>query len=67
MVFGKFGPKNQNCSFESKFCIKTLFNMENSVVTHTLSALHQKYPFWGGLLQTMKIVTSSCNFVFRLL
>ena len=64
---GKFGPKNQNWQFKLKFVILTNSNMQNSLVVFTFSVLDRKHCFWENLVQKIKIVSLSLNFVSRLI
>ena len=64
---GKFGPKNQNYQFKLKFGTDTNSNMQNSMVMFTFSVFDQKYPFWGNLVQKVKIISWSWNLVPRLI
>ena len=66
-LLGKFGIKNEICWLKLKFCIQTNLKMLNSIGMLTLFALDQKNPFWAILLQTMKIVRWSWNFVVTLI
>ena len=56
-LFGKFGPKNQNCHFKFKFGTQTNLSMQNSMMMLTFSVLEQKYRFWANLVQNIKSVT----------
>ena len=53
----KFGPKNQNCQFKSKFGAN--LNMQNSVAVFILFVLDWKYPFWANLERKIEIVSLS--------
>ena len=64
---GKFGSKNQNGQFELKFGAYTNSNMHNSVVVFTLSVLGLKKLFWANLVQKIKMISFSWNFVPRLI
>ena len=63
LFLGKFGPKNQNYQFKLKFGTYTNSNMHNSVVIFTFSVFDWKYPFWANLVQKVKTVSLSWNFV----
>ena len=65
-LFGKLGPKNQNCQFKLKFGTFTNSNMQNSIVLSTFSVLDGKHPFWATLVQKIKVASFSWNLVPRL-
>ena len=50
LIFGKFGPENQNCMFKIELGIYTNSSMQNSIVIFMFSLLDRKYPFWVNLL-----------------
>ena len=50
-----------------KFGTQTNSHMQDSMVMFTFSVFDQKYPFWVILVQKNKIVSLSCNLVFRLI
>ena len=55
---GKFGPKN-NYQFKLKFATQTHSSMQNSMAVFILSVLDWNYPFWGNLVQKIKIASLS--------
>ena len=60
---GKSVQKNQNCQFELKFGTKTNLNKRYSMVMFTFSVFLPGIPFWANLIQKIKIVSLSWNFV----
>ena len=59
--------KNQSCQFKLKFGTETNLNLQNSMVQFSFSVLSQKHPFYANLVQKVKIVSLSWNFVLRLI
>ena len=64
---GKFCLKIWNCCFKPKFHSWANLNMQNSKVMFMFSVVDWIYPFWGNLVQKIKFVISSWNFVLRLI
>ena len=60
---GKVGPKSQNSHFKLKFGTYTNSNMQNSMVMFIFFVFDRKYPYWANLVQKVKILTLSWNFV----
>ena len=63
LFWANFVQKNQNCQFMLKFGIKTSLNMKNSMVMFTFSVFYWKRTFGASLVQKVKIVSLSWNFV----
>ena len=68
-LFGKFGPKNQNCPSELKFRTRLIWicRIMLKICGVHFSVLDQINPFWVNLVKTIKIVSISSNLVPRLI
>ena len=61
---GKFSPKSQNYQSKLKFGACTNSNMLNSIVMFTFFVYDWKYPFWGNLVQKIKIISLRWNWFY---
>ena len=57
---GKFGPKNQNYLFKTKFGVS---DMPNLMVMLNFFVFNQKHPFCADFIQKVKIV--SLKLIFK--
>ena len=55
-LFGKFGPKIENCLFKMKFGNKINLNMLNSMVMFIFLFSAEKIPFQPNLVRKIKTV-----------